>query len=282
MNQELNYTLSSGLSIPSLAFGTWQAQNGPIATNAVTEAFNVGYRHVDTAIGYGNEESVGKAVKLSKVPREDIFITTKLDNQTRGYDETIKAINKSLEIMQVDYIDMFLIHWPNPIKFRDNWKASNAETWRAFEDMYRAGKIKAIGVSNFEAHHIDALLETATITPMVNQIRISLGDEPMDIIEYCREKNILIESYSPLGKGNLFNNQDLINIASKYNKSVTQLIIRWHLQKGYLPLPKSVTPSRIQENIKVFDFEIKEDDMNFMSNMESPFDGPIMPDEIAF
>src|SRR5690554_1800334 len=172
MTQKLNYTLSNNVSIPVIALGTWQAENGPVATDAVTQALNAGYRHIDTAIMYGNEESVGKAVKLSQIPRNEIFITTKLNNNVRGYNETIEAIEESLNVMQTDYIDLFLIHWPNPIKFRDSWKESNAESWRAFEDMYKEGKIKAIGVSNFEAHHMDALLETATIMPMVNQIRI--------------------------------------------------------------------------------------------------------------
>ena len=282
MSKKLNYTLSNNLSIPSLAFGTWQAEDGPMAVNAVTSALDAGYRHIDTAMMYGNEESVGKAVKLSNIPRNEIFITTKLNNQIRGYDETIKAIKERLELMDTDYLDLFLIHWPNPVKFRDNWKALNAESWRAFEDMYKEGNLKAIGVSNFEPHHMDALLETASITPMVNQIRICPGDEPTEIIEYCNKKNILIEAYTPLGKGRLFDNQDLINLASKYGKTVAQLIIRWHLQKGYLPLPKSVTPARIQENFQVFDFAIDKNDMEFMSNIESSFDGPIMPDEIAF
>lgn len=282
MTQKLNYTLSNNVSIPVIALGTWQAENGPVATDAVTQALNAGYRHIDTAIMYGNEESVGKAVKLSQIPRNEIFITTKLNNNVRGYNETIEAIKESLNVMQTDYIDLFLIHWPNPIKFRDSWKESNAESWRAFEDMYKEGKIKAIGVSNFEAHHMDALLETATIMPMVNQIRISPGDEPKEIIEYCRQRNILLEAYCPLARGNLFKNKVLLDLANKYEKSVAQLIIRWHLQKGYLPLPKSVSPSRIKENINVFDFEISEDDMNLISNVDSPFDEPIMPDKIDF
>ncbi|NMB42751.1 MAG: aldo/keto reductase [Clostridiales bacterium] len=282
MTQKLNYALSNNVSIPVIALGTWQAENGPVATDAVTQALNADYRHIDTAIMYGNEESVGKAVKLSQIPRNEIFITTKLNNNVRGYNETIEAIKESLNVMQTDYIDLFLIHWPNPIKFRDSWKESNAESWRAFEDMYKQGKIKAIGVSNFEAHHMDALLETATIMPMVNQIRISPGDEPKEIIEYCRQRNILLEAYCPLARGNLFKNKVLLELANKYEKSVAQLIIRWHLQKGSLPLPKSVSPSRIKENINVFDFEISEDDMNLISNVDSPFDEPIMPDKIDF
>ncbi|NLJ91280.1 MAG: aldo/keto reductase [Clostridiales bacterium] len=282
MNQELYFTLSNKVSIPSIALGTWLSENGPVATNAVTDALNVGYRHIDTAMMYGNEESVGTAVKQSSIPRNEIFITTKLSNIVRGYKETIEAINKSLKLLQTDYIDLILIHWPNPIMFRDNWKEANAESWRAFEDMYKEGKLRAIGVSNFEPHHIEALLETATIAPMVNQIRISPGDEPSEIIEYCKEKNILVEAYSPLGKGKLMNDKVLTDLAEKYGKTVGQLILRWHLQKGYLPLPKSVTPSRIKENYEVFDFVIDQNDMDLISKVESPFDGPIIPDEITF
>ena len=282
MNNKHFYKLSNDVLIPVLGFGTWKAENGEEAISSVSQALQVGYRHIDTAIMYGNEESVGNAVKLSGVSREDIFITSKLSNTVRGYDETIKAVNESLEKIQTNYIDLFLIHWPNPIKFRKEWKEQNAESWRAFEDLYKEGKLKAIGISNFQPHHIEALLETATISPMVNQIRVCPGDEPMETIKYCNDKGILIEAYTPLGRGKLLNNKILQDLAKKYNKSTAQLAIRWHLQKGYLPLPKSVTPERIKENFEVFDFEISSSDMDTMSKIESCFDEPILPDEITF
>lgn len=282
MNNNKFYKLFNDVLIPVLGFGTWQAKDGEEAISAVSEALKVGYRHIDTAMMYENEESVGKAVKSSGIPREKIFITSKLDNTVRGYDETIKAVNESLEKFQSNYIDLYLIHWPNPIKFRENWKEQNAESWRALEKLYKEGKLKAIGISNFEPHHMEALFETATISPMVNQIRVCPGDEPKEIIEYCNDKDMLIEAYTPLGRGKLLNNKTLEGLAKKYNKSIAQLAIRWHLQKGYLPLPKSVTPERIKENFEVFDFEISSDDMDIMSNIESCFDGPIVPDEIPF
>lgn len=282
MNNKHFYKLSNDVSIPVLGFGTWKAENGKEATSSVSQALQAGYRHIDTAMMYGNEESVGDAVKSSGIPREEIFITSKLDNIVRGYDETIKSVNESLKKLQTNYIDLYLIHWPNPIKFRDNWKEQNAESWRALEDLYKEDKLKSIGISNFEPHHMDALLETATIKPMVNQIRVCPGDEPMEIIKYCDDKNILIEAYTPLGRGKLLNNEVLKELSKKYNKTTAQLAIRWHLQKGYLPLPKSVTPERIRENFEVFDFEINSKDMDTMSNIESCFDGPIVADEIPF
>lgn len=282
MNNKQFYKLSNDVLIPVLGFGTWKAENGEEATNSVSQALQVGYRHIDTAIMYGNEESVGDAVKTSGIPREEIFITSKLSNTVRGYDETINEVNESLKKIQTSYIDLFLIHWPSPIKFRDNWKEKNAESWKAFEDLYKEGTLKAIGISNFLPYHIDALLETANISPMVNQIRVCPGDEPMETIEYCKDKGILIEAYTPLGRGKLLTNKTLIDLGKKYNKSTAQLAIRWHLQKGYLPLPKSVTPERIKENFEVFDFEISSSDMDTMSKIESCFDGPIVPDEISF
>lgn len=282
MNNKHFYKLSNDVSIPVLGFGTWKAENGKEATSSVSQALQAGYRHIDTAMMYGNEESVGDAVKSSGIPREEIFITSKLDNIVRGYDETIKSVNESLKKFQTNYIDLYLIHWPNPIKFRDNWKEQNAESWRALEDLYREDKLKSIGISNFEPHHMDALFETAIIKPMVNQIRVCPGDEPMEIIKYCDDENILIEAYTPLGRGKLLNNEVLKDLSKKYNKSTAQLAIRWHLQKGYLPLPKSVTPERIKENFEVFDFEISSSDMDTMSKIESCFDGPILPDEITF
>lgn len=281
-NQVKVYNMHNGINIPSIGFGTWQTPNGQVALDSVKEALKVGYRHIDTAAVYGNEESVGSAMKESNLPREEIFLTTKLWNSIRGYDNTIKAFHESLKKLQTDYLDLYLIHWPNPIDFRDNWKEANAESWRAFEDLYKEGKIRAIGVSNFMPRHIDALLETATIVPMVNQIRLCPGENQDETINYCNAKNILIEAYSPLGTGRVFENQELKELASKYNKSIAQICLRWSLQKGYLPLPKSVTSSRIKENFEVYDFEIDSKDMDVLSNIESCFGGPRNPDETTF
>jgi diketogulonate reductase-like aldo/keto reductase len=277
-----NYKLSNGVMIPSLGFGTWQTPSGKVAIDSVKEALEAGYRHIDTAQMYENEESVGTGIKESNIPREEIFITSKLRNTTRGYEETIKAVNESLEKLQTDYADLFLIHWPNPISSRERWKEANAESWRAFEDLYKEGKLRSIGVSNFMPHHLDALAETAAITPMVNQIRLCPGDEPLETIQYCNDNHILLEAYSPLGTGRIFHIPELKELSTRYNKTIAQISLRWSLQKGYLPLPKSVTSNRIKENIEVYDFEISEKDMELLSGLESPFEKPVRPDEITW
>ncbi len=255
------YKLSNGVEIPCLGFGTWQISDAEIAYTSTLEALKAGYRHIDTAAAYGNEKAVGKAIKDSGIPREEIFLTTKLRNPHHSYDLAIQALNDSLKKLGTDYVDLYLIHWPNPKAFRDTFYESNKETWRALEDLYKEGKAKAIGISNFMPHHIDATLEIATIKPMVNQIRLYPGFELSKTVEVCKKHGILLEAYSPLGTGKIFEAQELKEIAEKYNKSVAQLCIRYSLQKGYIPLPKSQTPSRIKENIDVYDFKISEEDM---------------------
>lgn len=277
-----NYTLANGLEIPSIAYGTWQMPNDETGVAAVAAAIKAGYRHIDTAVGYRNEEAVGKAIKASGLPREDFFITTKLHNSEHGYDLTVASIEASLERLGTDYIDLYLIHWPNPKMFRDSWKEANAGSWKAIEEAYRAGKLKAIGVSNFWPHHFEALAETAEIAPMVNQIRLCPGDEHAETVAYCHENNILLEGYSPLATGRIFEVEDMKGLAEKYGKSIAQICIRWSLDKGYLPLPKSVTESRIIENIDVFDFELSEDDIEMISGMTGVVGLSRDPDTIEF
>lgn len=255
------YTLKNGMKIPCIGFGTWQTPNGDEGVNSVLCALEAGYTHIDTAEGYENEESVGAAVKKSGIPREKLFITSKLHNDFHGYENTIFAFEKTLEKLGTDYLDLFLIHWPNPLKFRDCWQGANAGTWRAFEELYSAGKIRAIGLSNFRPHHIDELMKTAKIAPMVNQIRLCPGNTQNDVVEYCREREILTEAYSPLGTGKIFAVPEMQALAKKYNRSIAQICVRWSLQMGFLPLPKSVTPERIRENAAVFDFAISDEDI---------------------
>lgn len=265
------YKLSNGVGIPVVGFGTWQTPDGEVAYNSVLEALKCGYRHVDTATAYGNEESVGRAIndfmKSSGVRREEIFVTTKLANPDHGYESTRKAIERSLEALNLSYVDLYLVHWPNPIKFRENWKAFNAESWKAMEEAYKEGKLRALGISNFFPRHYEALMERAEIAPMVNQIKLCPGEEQEDLVAYCKAHNMVVEAYSPLGTGAMFNSPLMQNLSEKYRKSISQLCIRWSLQKGFLPLPKSVTPSRIEENSKVFDFVISDEDMKAMSEI---------------
>ena len=274
--------LSNGYEIPSIGFGTWQAPDGEVAYNAIKTALECGYRHLDCASIYRNEASLGKAVKESGIAREEIFVTSKLWTKKRGYENAKAGFEKTIETLGLDYLDLYLIHWPASHSRFEDWKEINSATWRALEELYEEGRIKAIGVSNFKKHHLEALLETARIVPMVNQVEYHPGFAQNELVEYCKEKNICVEAWSPIGSGRLLENEKLLEIAKKYNKSVAQICIRFCLQNDVLPLPKSVTPSRIAENIEVFDFEISKDDMDTISNMElcgySGFD----PDSVEF
>ena len=202
-----SYNLNNGVSIPVLGFGTWKAENGEVAYQAVLEALKDGYRHIDTAAIYKNEESVGRAIRDSGIPRQEIFVTTKLWNTNHSYDEARQAFEESMEKLGLDYLDLYLIHWPNPKPLRENdeWKTRNAEVWRAMEDLYQEGKIRAIGVSNFLPHHLDALLETARVIPAVNQVRLAPGVYQEEVVDYCREKGILLEAWGHLDKESCLN-----------------------------------------------------------------------------
>ena len=276
------YRLSNGVPIPCVGFGTWQTPDGEIAVSAITEAIALGYRHIDTAAGYGNEESVGIAVRKSGVAREELFITSKLQNSDHGYEATLKAFEQTMNQLDLDYLDLYLIHWPNPLKFRDCWKEANAGTWKAFEELYQAGRIRAIGVSNFRPHHLEALLETAKIVPMVNQIRLCPGATEPETVAYCRKHGILLEAYSPLGTGRVFEVPEMQALAARYGKTVAQICLRWSLQMGYLPLPKSVTAARIKENSAIFDFELSDADREAIANLKGCCGPTKDPDAIPF
>ena len=276
------YTLSNGVHIPCVGFGTWQSKDGPEAKNSVAEALRAGYRHIDTAQGYGNEESVGQAIKESGLKREDIFVTSKLTNSVRGYDQTLSAFHESLRKLGTDYMDLFLIHWPRPVSFRNDWEAQNAQSWRAMEDLYREGKVRAIGISNFHPHHIEALLKTATVAPMVNQIRLAPGDTQDEVVSFSREKGMLLEAYSPLGVGKVFEVPQMKDLARKYGKSIAQIAIRWSLQRGYLPLPKSVTAERIRENTRIFDFNLDDEDVELIAGLKGCVGYSADPDSITW
>lgn len=258
------YTLLNGVKIPCIGFGTWQTPDGEVAYESVLTALKCGYRHIDTATAYGNEESVGKAIndflKSGEAKRSDLFITTKLHNKDHGYEATKNAIERSLSLLGLDYLDLYLIHWPNPIFFRDNWAKANAGSWKAMEEAYEAGKIRAIGLSNFFERHIDKLMETAKIPPMVNQIKICPGIAQQELVKFCKDRNMEVEGYSPLGTGGSFKSEVLKRIAQKYGKSIAQVCVRWSLQQGAIPLPKSVNPERIAQNSQVFDFSLEDED----------------------
>lgn len=274
-------TLLNGYEIPCVGFGTWQSPNGETAYNAVMEAIKCGYRHIDTAAAYRNEESIGRAVRDCGVPREELFVTSKLWNTERGYEKTMAAFEKTMDRLGLDFLDLYLIHWPaNSVQY-ENYNEVNLSTWKAFTELYKSGRIKAIGVSNFMPMHLEALLQTE-IKPMVNQIEFHPGFMQTEAVELCKKNDIIVEAWSPLGTGELLSNETLCGIAAKYGKSVAQLCIRWCLQKGTVPLPKSVTPSRIMENTDVFDFVISDEDMRVIDAL--PFCGGTGhdPDKVDF
>ncbi|MBR4670242.1 MAG: aldo/keto reductase [Butyrivibrio sp.] len=271
-NQNDVYKLSNGVGVPCIGFGTWQTPEGDVAVSSVEHAIKAGYRHIDTAQVYGNEEGVGKGIRMGIIDnglkREDIFVTTKIWNDKHSYDLCKSSFEESLQKLGLDYVDMLLIHWPNPAAFRDHWESANAETWKAMEELYEAGKVRSIGISNFRQHHIEALLKTAKIKPMVNQIRLCPGATQDELVAYCREQGMILEAYSPLGTGQIFDVPEMKKLADKYGKSIAQICVRFSLQMGFLPLPKSVHADRIEENLKVFDFELEESDVKLIADLK--------------
>ncbi|MBQ6788595.1 MAG: aldo/keto reductase [Clostridia bacterium] len=262
-----SFVLSNGVKVPCVGYGTYLAPNGDVTKNSVVEALKVGYRHVDTAFAYGNETAVGEGIKASGIARDEIFVTTKHWVTMRGYEKATEAIDISLKNLGLDYLDLYLIHWPCVEKVSPDWKEINAGTWKAFEDAYKSGKIRAIGVSNFQKKHYDALAEMCEIRPMVNQIEFHPGYTQMDTVNYSKEQGMLVQAFSPLGCGAVLSDATLAEIAAKYGKSVAQVCLRFVLQSGLNVLTKSVTPSRILENTQIFDFELSAEDMATIAAM---------------
>jgi diketogulonate reductase-like aldo/keto reductase len=282
MNPSDCFTLSNGVGLPCLGFGTFDMGDGPAVAAAVEAAIAAGYRHIDAAARYGNEADVGRGIRESGIAREALFVTSKLANPMHGYASTHAAFKKTLDDLGLSYLDLYLIHWPNPVAFRDDWARSNAETWRAFEELYNDGKIRALGVSNFRAHHLDALAQTAKIAPVVNQIRLCPGEYRPDVIEDCQRHGLLVEAYSPLGRGAAFGGDALKKAAAAHGKSPAQICVRWCLQHGCVPLPKSSSPARIRENAAVFDFELSDGEMRSIDAIEDRENWSKDPDTIDF
>jgi len=251
-------TLANGVTMPQFGLGVYQVKEGEEVERAVTAAIDAGYRLIDTASLYGNEVGVGNAIKKSHVPREELFITTKLWNDDQGYEQTLAAFETSLEKLGLDYIDLYLIHWPSPKR------GLYVESWKAFETLYAQGRVKAIGVSNFHPGHLDVLLKDATVVPMVNQVELHPYHQQREITDYDIAHDIVTESWSPIGGGggSLLEDPTFKTIGDAYGKSPAQVVIRWHIQHGFVVIPKSSNPMRIAENIDVFDFELSDDDMS--------------------
>ncbi|GGD49510.1 aldo/keto reductase [Muriicola marianensis] len=254
------FTLQNGVKMPYFGLGVWETREGEEVINAVKAALQYGYRHIDTAAVYHNEVGVGKGIRESGIPREDIFLVSKVWNTEQGYDSTIRAFEASLERLGTDYLDLYLIHWPVKGKYR--------ETWRALETLYSEKRVKAIGVSNFLSHHLEDLLDKASVVPMVNQMEFHPYLVQQDLIDYCKDNQIQYEAWSPMMRGRIFTIPELIDLAKKYEKTVAQIVLRWDLQKGVVTIPKSRNKDRIKSNAQVFDFTLSENDVQFLDSLD--------------
>ncbi len=275
------YTLANGVEIPKLGLGTWMIDNEAVV-QVVKDALDSGYRHIDTAEAYLNEEGVGHGLKESGVNREDIFVTTKLEGDIKNYEEAVKAIEKSLELLNVDYIDLMIVHSPQPwANFRDgnHYFEGNLEAWRALEEAYEAGKLRAIGVSNFEQADLENLINNGKVKPMVNQVLAHITNVPTDVIEYCQSQDIIVEAYSPIAHGAILDHPVVKEMAEKYKASPAQLSIRYVLQLGTVALPKTTSKDHMKSNADI-DFTIFEEDMNTLNELpliETYGDDQVMP-----
>jgi 2,5-diketo-D-gluconate reductase A len=255
-------TLDNGVQIPQLGLGVWQIDDADVP-RVVAAAFEAGYRHVDTAAIYGNEDGVGRAVAAGSVPREELFITTKLWNNDQGYDSTLRAFDESMGRLGLEQLDLYLIHWPSPRQDR------YVDTWRAFEKLYADGRVRAIGVSNFHVPHLQRLFDETDIRPVLNQIELHPGLPQDELRAFHAENDIATEAYSPLAQGGLLQSETLAKLGAKHGRTPAQIVLRWHLQLGNIVIPKSKTPSRIAENIDVFGFELDNDDMAAIADLET-------------
>lgn len=251
-------TLSNGIQMPWIGLGSYKMNDGDVVESSVKHAIHTGYRSIDTAAFYGNEEGIGKAVKESGVSREELFITTKVWNTNQGYEPTLQAFEESRKKLGLEYLDLYLIHWPV--------KGQYKETWRAIEHLYKEGFARAIGVCNFKVHHLKDLVEDCSIMPMVNQVEFHPLLSQKEVLSYCKENRIQLEAWSPLMQGNL--DIPLLNeLSEKYGKSPAQIVLRWDLQHGVVTIPKTVTPRRIEENADIFDFELSSEDMDKIDSL---------------
>ncbi|GAB5473241.1 MAG: glyoxal/methylglyoxal reductase [Maribacter sp.] len=255
-----SFTLHNGVKMPYLGLGTYQSDNDQEVIDAVSYALQLGYRHIDTASIYGNEEGVGKGIKESAVNREEVFVVSKVWNADQGYETTLKAFEASLKRLDLEYLDLYLIHWPVDGKYTD--------TWRALERLYAEKRIRAIGISNFMQHHLEDLLTRAEVVPMVNQMEFHPYVVQQDLIDYCSAKGIQYEAWSPFMQGKVFGLDICQELSKKYKKTVAQVILRWNLQKGVVTIPKSVKKERILSNAAVFDFEISKEDIAYLDGLD--------------
>lgn len=261
------FTLYNGVTIPACGFGTWQIENGDTAYNSTMWALKAGYRHIDTAYAYENEESVGKAIKDSGLKREEVFVTTKLPSHIKTYEGAIKHFHESLKNLGLDYIDLYLIHAPWPwSNIGENCDEGNIEAWKAFIDLYNQKLIRSIGVSNFSIRDIENIVNATGVKPMANQIRYFIGNTQKELTKYCQDNDILVEAYSPFATGGLLDNQKIQEIANKYNTDIPHICLQFCIQNNTLPLPKSTHEERIKGNL-VTGFTIEQEDMDYLNSL---------------
>jgi methylglyoxal/glyoxal reductase len=265
--------LRNGVKMPWLGLGTFKVPEGETVIESVKEALSFGYRHIDTAAIYKNEEGVGIGIKESGVDRKDIFLVTKLWNTDQGYDSTLRAFETSLKKLQTDYLDLYLIHWPKPL---------NKETWRALEKLYGDGRIKSIGVSNFKIHHLKDIMDNFEVVPMVNQVEYHPQFPQTELKEFCDMHNIVLEAWAPLMQGKIFDIPLMKELSEKYGKTISQIALRWDIQKGVVTIPKSIKAERIKENAGIFDFVISDEDMSKIETLNTGVRLGPDPDNITF
>ena len=254
------FKLHNGVSMPYLGLGTYRSDNDEEVIDAVSDAIEIGYRHIDTASVYKNEEGVGKGIIKSGVDRSEVFVVSKVWNADQGYESTLKAFDDSLNRLQLDYLDLYLIHWPVKGKYK--------ETWRALEKLYAEKKVRAIGVSNFMQHHLEDVMATASVVPMVNQMEFHPYLVQQSLLDFCNTNTIQYESWSPFMRGEIFQMKVFSSLAEKYGKSIAQIVLRWNLQKGVVAIPKSAQKQRIASNANIFDFELSVEDVKFLDNLD--------------
>lgn len=273
--------LANGVEMPTIGYGTWRVENGTAGADAVAEAIRAGYRHIDGAARYENEVSVGEGIKKSGIAREELFVTSKVWFTHRAYERVLESCDTTLMELGLEYVDLYLIHWPAVANNYENWKEVNEETWRAMETIYRSGKARAIGVSNFLPHHLEPLLKTAEIVPMVNQIEFRPGYPQIECTEWCMERGIVTEAWRPLGAGAALTGELMTELSYRYGKTPAQICLRWVLQHGLVPLVKSANPVRMRENLQVYDFGLSAEDMARIDALPRDDAGAEKPEELV-
>lgn len=272
--------LPNGLPIPPIGFGTYKLPTDEEGVKVIVEAVDAGYRLIDCASAYSNQIQVGEGLRRSGLKRDELFVTSKVWNDERGYDRTLRSCEKSLRELSLGYLDLFLIHWPATDVQTPEWRKENADTWRALERLYYEKLVRAIGVSNFNIEHLEALEGTANVMPMVNQVELNPGMRQPELTEWCAEKGIVLEAWSPLGRGRIFGAPLLKDLAHAHSKSVAQIALRWEIQKGIIPIPKSSNSGRMKENLMVFDFSLTPAEMALIDSLPTFGNSGLTPENI--